>query len=63
MMRDSEFPRAILCTVAVAMPVHEAATVQDDLRRADIEPFAWVIMELRDPVVVARTGFQLASHS
>ena len=26
-----------------ATPVHEAAALQEDLRRARIEPFAWVI--------------------
>jgi arsenite/tail-anchored protein-transporting ATPase len=40
--------------------VHEAADLQRDLRRAGIEPFAWVInqslapLELRDPVLVSR---------
>ena len=30
-------------TLAEATPVHEAAALQEDLRRARIEPFAWVI--------------------
>jgi arsenite-transporting ATPase len=30
-------------TLPEATPVHEAAALQEDLRRARIEPFAWVI--------------------
>ena len=43
-----------------ATPVHEAAALQKDLRRARIEPFAWVVNQSfaesgsRDPLLVAR---------
>ncbi len=37
------FTRVIVVTLAEATPVHEAAALQRDLRRAKIEPFAWVI--------------------
>jgi len=43
-----------------ATPVHEAAKLQQDLARAGIEPFAWVInqslspLEVADPVLRAR---------
>ena len=59
-LRDPSFTRIILCTLPEATPVHEAAALQTDLRRAEIEPFAWVInqsllpLELRDPVLVSR---------
>jgi arsenite-transporting ATPase len=33
----------ILATLAETTPVLEAANLQDDLRRAGIEPWAWVI--------------------
>jgi len=33
----------LLITLPEATPVHEAAALQEDLRRAHIEPFAWVI--------------------
>ena len=33
----------LLVTLPEATPVHEAAALQEDLRRAQIEPFAWVI--------------------
>ncbi len=42
-LRDPNFTRIFLVTLPEATPVHEAAQLQDDLRRAHIEPFAWVI--------------------
>jgi arsenite-transporting ATPase len=42
-LRDPEFTKIILVTLPEATPVHEAARLQDDLRRAQIEPFAWII--------------------
>lgn len=42
-LRDPAYTHILLVTLPEATPVHEAATLQDDLRRAHIEPFAWVI--------------------
>ena len=42
-LRDPAFTRILLVTLPEATPVHEAAALQEDLRRAQIEPFAWVI--------------------
>ncbi len=42
-LRDPSFTRILLVTLPEATPVHEAADLQEDLRRARIEPFAWVI--------------------
>ncbi|NDF00835.1 MAG: arsenical pump-driving ATPase, partial [Verrucomicrobia bacterium] len=42
-LRDPVFTRILLVTLPEATPVHEAAALQEDLRRAHIEPFAWVI--------------------
>ncbi|HRH97735.1 MAG TPA: arsenical pump-driving ATPase [Prosthecobacter sp.] len=42
-LRDPDFTRILLVTLPEATPVHEAAALQEDLRRARIEPFAWVI--------------------
>jgi len=59
-LRDGSFTRVLIVTLPEATPVHEAATLQQDLRRAHIEPFAWVInqsfarADLSDPVLVAR---------
>jgi arsenite-transporting ATPase len=59
-LRDAEFTRVLVVTLPEATPVHEAAALQADLRRAQIEPFAWVINQSfaesgsRDPLLVAR---------
>lgn len=42
-LRDPEFARLLLVTLAEATPVHEAERLQADLRRAGMEPFGWVI--------------------
>lgn len=42
-LRDPKFTRVLIVTLPEATPVHEAAALQADLRRAHIEPFAWVI--------------------
>lgn len=42
-LRDPDFTKIILITLPEATPVHEAARLQSDLRRAQIEPFAWII--------------------
>jgi arsenite-transporting ATPase len=42
-LRDPAFTRILLVTLPEATPVHEGAELQEDLRRAHIEPFAWVI--------------------
>jgi arsenite-transporting ATPase len=42
-LRDPCFTHIILVTLPEATPVHEAAALQEDLRRARIEPYAWVI--------------------
>jgi arsenite-transporting ATPase len=44
-LRDPAFTRILLVTLPEATPVHEAAALQEDLRRAHIEPFAWVISQ------------------
>ena len=42
-LRDPAFTHILLITLPEATPVHEAAALQADLRRARIEPYAWVI--------------------
>jgi arsenite-transporting ATPase len=59
-LRDPSFTRVLVVTLPEATPVHEAAALQADLRRAQIEPFGWVInqsfsrTETRDPLLRAR---------
>ena len=42
-LRDAAYTRMILVTLPETTPVSEAAALQEDLRRANIEPFGWVI--------------------
>jgi arsenite-transporting ATPase len=42
-LRDPEYTKILLVTLAEPTPVSEAARLQADLRRAQIEPFGWVI--------------------
>jgi arsenite-transporting ATPase len=42
-LRDPNYTRVLLVTLPEATPVHEAAALQSDLRRAGIEPFGWVV--------------------
>jgi arsenite-transporting ATPase len=59
-LRDPRFTRVLLVTLPEATPVHEARRLQEDLLRAGIKPFAWVINQsfanngFRDPVLVER---------
>jgi arsenite-transporting ATPase len=42
-LQDPTHTRVILVTLPETTPVSEAAALQEDLRRAGIEPFGWVI--------------------
>jgi arsenite-transporting ATPase len=59
-LRDAAFTRVLLVALPEATPVHEAAHLQEDLLRAGIRPFAWIINQsfsqdrFRDPVLVER---------
>lgn len=49
-LRDPHFTRVLIVTLPEATPVHEAAALQRDLRRAEIEPYAWVINQVLSPL-------------
>lgn len=59
-LRDPEFTKILIVTLPEATPVHEAEQLQDDLQRAGITPFAWIINQsflaagTRDPVLAQR---------
>ncbi|WP_270933682.1 arsenical pump-driving ATPase [Falsiroseomonas oryzae] len=42
-LQDPEHTQVLLVTLAETTPVSEAAALQEDLRRARIEPYAWVV--------------------
>jgi len=59
-LQDPEHTKIILVTLPETTPVSQAAALQDDLRRAKIEPYAWVINKsmaaagTTDPLLAAR---------
>ena len=59
-LQDPDHTRILLVTLPEATPVSEAAALQDDLRRAGIEPYAWVMNRsllgsgTRDPLLARR---------
>ena len=68
-LQDPTHTRVILVTLPETTPVSEAAALQEDLRRAGIEPFGWVINKClaasgtRDPLLrlrLAKERMQIA---
>lgn len=59
-LQDPQYTKIILVTLPEVTPVSQAAALQDDLRRARIEPFAWVLNKsvlaagTNDPLLQAR---------
>jgi len=59
-LQDAAYTKIVLVTLPEVTPVSQAAALQDDLRRAQIEPFAWVLNKsvlaarTRDPLLQAR---------
>jgi arsenite-transporting ATPase len=49
-LRDRDFTKIFLVALPEATPVHEAAQLQKDLKRAGIEPFAWIINQSLTPL-------------
>jgi arsenite-transporting ATPase len=42
-LRDRDYARVIIVTLAESTPVDEAERLQADLRRAGIEPYGWLV--------------------
>ncbi len=63
-LRDSEFTKILIVTLPEATPVHEAARLQEDLERARITPFGWIVNQslmatnTRDPILSARAELE-----
>jgi len=59
-MRDAAYNKILLVTLPETTPVSEAAQLQTDLRRAGVEPSAWVVnaslaaATTRDPLLARR---------
>lgn len=63
-LQDPAATRVIIVTLPEPTPVSEAAALQDDLRRAGIEPYGWVVNAAltgsgtRDPLLRARAALE-----
>ncbi len=59
-LQDPSYTRVLVVTLPEVTPVSQAAALQEDLRRAKIEPYAWIlnrslaISGTKDPVLLAR---------
>jgi arsenite-transporting ATPase len=59
-LQDPDYTKIILVALPEVTPVSQASALQDDLRRANIEPYAWVLnrsllaAKTKDPLLVAR---------
>ena len=63
-LQDPAYTRVLVVTLPELTPVSEASALQDDLRRAGIEPFGWVINAsltgsgTHDPLLLARANLE-----
>jgi arsenite-transporting ATPase len=59
-LRDPAYTKVFLVTLPEATPVHEALALQQDLRRAGIEPAGWIVnqslasLSVTDPILQQR---------
>lgn len=64
-LRDPNYTKVLIVTLPEATPVHEAERLQNDLARAKIRPFAWVINQsllasgTRNPILSQRGHYEI----
>ncbi len=64
-LKDPKFTKLLIVTLPETTPVSEAEALQKDLRRAQIEPYAWVInqclagTETQDPILAKRAQLEV----
>ena len=64
-LRDPDHTRILIVTLPETTPVLEAEALQSDLRRADIEPCAWIVnqslaaSDTTDPLLRARAAAEV----
>jgi len=65
-IRDPKFTKIVIISLAEATPTHEAEFLQNDLQRAGIKPFGWVINRnfavsgSKDPLICAKGLHELS---
>ncbi len=66
-LRDPEFTKVVVVTLPEPTPVHEAQRLQQDLQRAGIKPYGWVVNRslalagVSEPLLAAKAATELAS--
>ena len=65
-LQNKELSKIILVALPETTPMREAAALQEDLRRAGIEPYAWVVNQslsmlegISDPILRSRANAEL----
>jgi len=64
-LQDADFTKILIATLAESTPVSEAVKLQEDLGRADIKPYAWLINQslavtgTEDPILVQRSQSEI----
>ncbi len=65
-LQDASFTKILIATLAETTPVSEAEKLQDDLGRAGIKPYAWLVNQslavtgTKDPVLLQRSHSEIA---
>lgn len=62
-LRDPDFTHVLVVTLPESTPVHEAEQLQKDLRRAEIEPYGWVINQSLIPLQVTDSVLLCRQHN
>jgi len=65
-LQDSNLSKIILVSLPETTPMREAASLQDDLKRAGIKPYAWLINQslsmlsgISDPLLKSRANAEI----
>lgn len=64
-IRDSKFTKVLIVALPEATPTHEAKALQEDLRRANIVPYGWIInrsfaaSNTNDPILISKGLYEL----
>lgn len=64
-IRDPKFTKVLIVALPEATPTHEAKALQEDLKRANIEPYGWVINRsfaasgTNDPILISKGLYEL----
>jgi len=66
-LQDADFAKILLVALPETTPIREAESLQDDLKRAGIFPYAWIvnqclsaIPDLKDPILQKRAASEIS---